>query len=81
MLARLDGPTALVEEQFAKAHDVGVGDTYAIETPSGGRTRLEVLGVYRDPHMLLAVVVGVAAAVVPARRGARLQIIEALGVD
>ena len=29
---RLRGDTALVEEQFAKAHDVGVGDAYRIET-------------------------------------------------
>lgn len=57
LLARLDGDTALVEEQFAKTHHVGVGDTYAIETPSGGRARLEVLGVYRDPQLLQGTIV------------------------
>ena len=27
---------ALVEEQFAKAHGIAVGDTFSIRTPSGG---------------------------------------------
>lgn len=52
VITRLSGDTALVEEQFAKTHQVGVGDTYAIEPLSGGTTRLEVLGVYRDPQLL-----------------------------
>ena len=51
-IERLGRNTALVEEQFAKAHGVGVGDSYRIETPSRGRTRLRVVGVYRDPQLL-----------------------------
>ncbi len=57
VLERLGGNTAIVEEQFAKAHHVGVGDSYRIETPSGGRARLEVIGVYRDPQLLQGTIV------------------------
>ena len=52
MIGRLRGDSALVEEQFAKAHHVGVGDSYRIETPSGGKARLRVLGIYQDPQLL-----------------------------
>ena len=37
VLDRLRGDTALVEEQFSKAHGVDVGETFTIETPSGGQ--------------------------------------------
>jgi putative ABC transport system permease protein len=52
VLDRLGGNNVLVEEQFAKAHHVGVGDSYRIETPAGRHGRLRVLGVYRDPQLL-----------------------------
>ncbi len=52
LLARLSGNRALVEEQFARARGVGVGDTYAVRTTSGGRARFEVIGIYRDPAVL-----------------------------
>src|SRR3954454_3128337 len=52
VLARLHGTNAIVEEQFSKAHNVGVGDSYNVETPTGGRARMHVIGVYRDPQML-----------------------------
>ena len=42
----------LIEEQFSKAHDVGVGDTYEVETPSGGTATLTAVGEYRDPTIL-----------------------------
>ena len=51
------GDTALVEEQFSKAHGVGVGDTFTIETPSGGQAELRVLGIYRDPQLLQGTIV------------------------
>ena len=51
-LTRLRGDTAIIEEQFSKAHGLGVGDTYRVETPSGGAAELRVLGVYRDPQLL-----------------------------
>jgi putative ABC transport system permease protein len=52
LLARLSGDAALVEEQFARARRVGVGDTYRVRTTSGGRTRFRVIGIYRDPTIL-----------------------------
>jgi putative ABC transport system permease protein len=56
-LDRLRGNTALVEEQFAKAHNVDVGDSYRIETPSSGKTELRVIGEYRDPQLLQGTIV------------------------
>jgi putative ABC transport system permease protein len=52
VLDRLRGNSALVEEQFSKAHGVGVGDSYRVETPAGRTTELRVIGVYRDPQLL-----------------------------
>ena len=43
---------ALVEEQFAEAHDLGVGDDYEVTTPSGGQATLTAVGIYRDPTIL-----------------------------
>ena len=42
----------LIEEQFAEAHDLGVGDEYDVTTPSGGRATLTAVGIYRDPTIL-----------------------------
>ena len=53
--ARLRGDTALVEEQFAKAHHMGVGDTLTVRTPTGRHGALRVVGVYRDPQILQGV--------------------------
>jgi putative ABC transport system permease protein len=57
VLNRLRGDTALVEERFSKTHDVSVGDSYRIETPSGGTAALRVIGVYRDPQLLQGTIV------------------------
>jgi putative ABC transport system permease protein len=51
------GDNVLVEEQFSKTHGVGVGDSFRIETPTGGRARLHAIGVYRDPQMLQGTIV------------------------
>jgi putative ABC transport system permease protein len=56
-LGRLRGDTALIEEQFSKAHGVDVGDTFRIETPSGGTAELRTLGIYRDPQLLQGTIV------------------------
>ena len=53
----LSGDNALIEEQFSKTHKVGVGDTFRIETPTGGRARLQVIGVYHDPQLLQGTIV------------------------
>ena len=43
---------ALIEEQFAETHGIGVGDGYEVATPSGGAAYLTALGIYRDPTIL-----------------------------
>ena len=52
LLAHLGRDETLIEEQFSKAHDVGVGDTYEVLTPSGGRATFRAVGTYRDPTIL-----------------------------
>ena len=56
-LSRLHGSNAVIEEQFAKAHDVDVGDTFDVVTPSGGRATLTAIGEYRDPTILQGLMV------------------------
>jgi putative ABC transport system permease protein len=51
-LADLGPGDTLIEEQFAKTHDIEVGDSYAAVTPSGGRRRLTAIGEYRDPTII-----------------------------
>ena len=51
LLTGLHGNNALIEEQFGKAHKLGVGDTYRIQTPSGGKALMHVIGVYKDPQL------------------------------
>jgi len=57
VLNRLRGHDVLIEEQFSKAHDVGVGDSFGIETPTGRTARLRAIGVYNDPQMLQGMIV------------------------
>jgi putative ABC transport system permease protein len=52
LLASLGPGEALVEEQFADAHALGVGDRYRVATSSGREADLTVAGVYRDPTIL-----------------------------
>ena len=52
LLAELGRDEALIEEQFAKAHGLEVGDSYEVVTPSGGEATLRAVGRYRDPTIL-----------------------------
>jgi putative ABC transport system permease protein len=52
LLEELRGGNALVEEQFAKAREIEVGDSYEVLTPSGGRATLTAIGMYEDPTIL-----------------------------
>src|SRR4029453_11114160 len=52
LVGRLGRNQALVEEQFAKAHHLEVGDGYRVRTPSNGRAWMRVQGIYRDPTIL-----------------------------
>ena len=46
LVAQLGAGDALIEEQFAKAHGLEVGDRYRIRTPSGGGASLRVRAIY-----------------------------------
>ena len=52
LLASLGPREALIEEQFADAHQLDVGDQYTVTTSSGREAQLSVAGVYRDPTIL-----------------------------
>ena len=52
VLAELGPGETLIEEQFANAHDLSVGDSYEVVTPSGGRATLTAIGEYRDPTII-----------------------------
>jgi putative ABC transport system permease protein len=49
LLSRLRGTNALVEEQFAKGHDLHVGSTFRVTSVDGRRLVLHVIGQYKDP--------------------------------
>jgi putative ABC transport system permease protein len=57
LLSQLRGDNAVIEEQFAKAHQLSVGDTFNVVTPSGGRATLRAIGEYRDPTLLQGLMV------------------------
>jgi putative ABC transport system permease protein len=57
LVSKLGRNQALVEEQFAKAHHLQVGDGYSVVTPSGGRAWMRVEGIYRDPTILQGTIV------------------------
>jgi putative ABC transport system permease protein len=52
LLSRLGRGDVLIEEQFAKTHDIAVGDTYRVTSPTGESTTLRAIGEYRDPTVL-----------------------------
>jgi putative ABC transport system permease protein len=52
LLAEMGTDDALIEEQFAKAHSIDVGESYSVLTPSGSEAELTALGIYRDPTIL-----------------------------
>jgi putative ABC transport system permease protein len=49
LLSELDRGEAFIEEQFAKAHGIAVGESYRVRSPTGKETTLTAIGVYRDP--------------------------------
>jgi putative ABC transport system permease protein len=69
LIGQLGGENVVVEEQFAKAHDIDVGDRYHVVTPSGGRAILRAIGIYRDPTILQGSIgtLGTMKAISPAR--------------
>jgi putative ABC transport system permease protein len=57
LLDELSGDKVLIEEQFAKARELDVGDDYEVATPSGGRARLTAIGMYKDPTLMQGMIV------------------------
>ena len=49
LLGRLSGTNTVVEEQFAKSHDLHPGSTFQITSVDGRRLSLHVIGQYKDP--------------------------------
>ncbi|MGZ5374916.1 MAG: ABC transporter permease [Solirubrobacterales bacterium] len=57
LLSRLHGDNTVIEEQFAKAHKLEVGDSFRVVTPSGGKATLTAIGEYKDPQLLQGLMV------------------------
>ena len=57
LLDKLDGVSAIADEQWAKGQDLAVGDTFTMSTPANKATTLTLLGTYRDPMLLYGVTV------------------------
>jgi putative ABC transport system permease protein len=56
-LQRLHGTNAIVEEQFAKAHGVSVGERFRVTGPTGHATTLTAIAEYRDPQLMQGLMV------------------------
>jgi putative ABC transport system permease protein len=69
LLDHLGRNEALIEQQFSKARHVSVGDTFRVETASGGRASLTAVGEYKDPLLLQGMIVApkTLGAISPAR--------------
>jgi putative ABC transport system permease protein len=59
-LQRLVGNAAIVEEQFAKAHAISVGDRFRVTGATGRSATLTAIAEYRDPQLMQGVMVDVA---------------------
>jgi len=57
LLAGLGDRGAVVDEGYAKGHNVDVGDTLALTVANGHKATVKVLGVYRDPMLFAGVTV------------------------
>ena len=56
-LQRLHGTNAIVEEQFAKAHGVSVGERFRVTGATGRSATLTAIAEYRDPQLMQGVMV------------------------
>ena len=58
LLGRLNGSTAIVEEQYAKSNHVTIGSRVTAVGQSGRKLTLTVIGEHRDPMIMNGMVVG-----------------------
>jgi putative ABC transport system permease protein len=57
---RIVGTSAVVEEQFAEAHDITVGKRFRVTGATGRSATLTAIAEYRDPQLMQGVMVDVA---------------------
>jgi putative ABC transport system permease protein len=48
---------ALIEEQFAKSHDLSTGDTFNLTSIDGNKLHLTVAGEYKDPNLMTGLII------------------------
>jgi putative ABC transport system permease protein len=59
-LQRVVGTSAVVEEQFAKAHGITVGERFRVTGATGHSATLTAIAEYRDPQLMQGMMVDVA---------------------
>jgi putative ABC transport system permease protein len=57
LLPQLSGDQALIEEQFAKSHDLAPGDSFRVTSADGVTLHLHVLGEYKDPVLMTGFII------------------------
>ena len=57
LLRTLTPHEALIEEQFAKSHDLDPGDTFNVTSIDGNKLRLTVHGEYKDPSLMTGFII------------------------
>src|SRR5262249_38818068 len=55
-LTNLQPNQALIEQQFAKSHDLSTGDTFNLTSIDGNHLHLTVAGEYKDPNLMTGVI-------------------------
>ena len=56
-LTDLGSDQALIEEQFAKSHDLSTGDSFTLTGIDGNKLHLEVAGEYKDPNLMTGLII------------------------
>ena len=57
LLHNLASKQALIEEQFAKSHDLEPGSTFNITSIDGNKLHLTVAGEYKDPNLMTGLII------------------------
>ena len=57
LLTNLGPDQALIEEQFAKSHDLSPGDSFTLTGIDGNKLHLEVAGEYKDPNLMTGLII------------------------
>jgi ABC-type antimicrobial peptide transport system permease subunit len=57
LLRNLGPRQALIEQQFAKSHDLSTGDRFTLTSIDGNKLRLSVAGEYKDPNLMTGLII------------------------